>query len=165
VALAAPLAATPLGEALRRELEAAGVAEVESLEPPADQTPDRHRLRGLDILVVGADRAGVTWIERFAAAAAGRKLPPEVWALAASSGRASEGARETFRFWKDPRVIYRHIAVSDRALWDEGAARAASRRTLRGVRRGFNLVPAGGLARGFAAYRSLCAQTLAGARS
>jgi hypothetical protein len=153
-ALTASWAATPLGAALRSELAAAGVARIETLEEPgapAEEIAVRDRLRALDVLVVGADGEGAAWIERFAAAASGRKLPPEAWAVAASPGPPSGGARATRRFWKDPRVIYRHLVVSERALGEEGVARAAARRAVRGVRRGFHLVPAGGLVRALAA--------------
>jgi hypothetical protein len=104
---------------------------------------DHEGLRDLDILVVRGD-AGES-VGRFAKETVARRLPPEVWAVAPR-------AATTTRYWRDPRVLYRHLDVPAEARRDPAAARTAARRTLSGVRRGFNWVPAAGWVRGFVHY-------------
>ena len=154
---------TAFTRALVDGAKARGAVEVDALVPPAPESVDPHlvgRLRELDILVVEASGAGedaAAWIERFAEAAAGRKRPPEVWTICMPSDAGVPApVPATRRYWASSRVIYRHVDLSGSARLGEAAARGAARRALRGIRRGFNYVPAGGIARavtGFLRFR------------
>jgi monoglucosyldiacylglycerol epimerase len=146
--------------ALVEELAARGVTEIAACELPTDVEASQHlvaSLRVLDILVLDAYALGggaVAWIECFARAAAGRKLPPEVWVLSletaaaesAVQGRAS--IQSTYQYWTDARMIYRYIDLPECILRDAVAARRAAHRTMRLIRRGCHYIPARGFGAG-----------------
>jgi hypothetical protein len=131
-------AETDFGRALAAELARSGAGRV-----VAYATPDDPALREADILIL-ADGAPaeaaerVAWVERFAELAAGRRLPPEVWVAAPRDGGAFEGHAR--RYYDDPRLIYRHLALPGVAGSPARSA-ALARRALFLVRKGFNYVP------------------------
>jgi hypothetical protein len=134
---------TDFGRALAAELERSGAGRV-----AAAATPDDPALREADILILadgapaeGAER--IAWVERFAALAAGRRLPPEVWVAAPRGGGAFE--RHARRYYDDPRLIYRHLVLPGVAGSPARSA-ALAQRALALVRRGFNYVPCSGAA-------------------
>jgi hypothetical protein len=106
---------TPLGRALAAALEREGAI-------LADGAPD--------VLVIADPRLDrVALVESYVDATRARQLPPEVWAVQLDA--CDPGARH---YYRDVRLIYRALVVPD------GDVRAE--RLLRGVRRGFNFVPA-----------------------
>jgi hypothetical protein len=126
--------ATPFGAALHGALAERGLAKLTAYgaglpggRPDLTSQPD--------VLVLAHEAPGEEYaraIEAFCDSARERRLPPEVWAL----GSAPDFLPHARRFFRDPRVIYRHIAPSPGAT----PARRA-RIALDHIRRGFNLVP------------------------
>lgn len=125
-------AATPLGRALRVELERAGAGRVEAVTAPEDAAR-----ADLDVLVL-CDPAlpEPAWVEAFVAATRDRLLPPEVWAVHTRPDDAT--ARH---YTRDVRVSHRTLFVPDAAALDAAGARRAVRRLVSWVRRGAHFVP------------------------
>jgi hypothetical protein len=146
--------------ALVEELTARGVAEIAAFKLPTDAESSQRlvtNLRALDILILDAYALGggaVAWIECFARAAAGRKLPPEVWVLsletsaAASAGQCGISIQSTYHYWTDTRMVYRYIDLPEGVLWDAVATRRAAHRTMRSIRRGCHYIPTRGFGAG-----------------
>ena len=151
---------SPFGAAVRALLERAGVAKVVELESTANETARAQlaeQLVDIDILVLAdpepfdACAERVAWIERFKEAAAGRKLPPEVWALARErdatsplspdSTEEAAFARHARHYYSSGRVIYRHIVVPEKAAPGAPDPTTSARRALFWIRRGFHYVP------------------------
>lgn len=137
-------AAMPLGRALRERLaQRAGSLRCSDGAPPAALAAE---LAQLDVLVLAHEPADdhARWIEDFCRAAAGRKLPPEVWALAPHADAANRAARADAgaatrvarRYFTDPRVVFRLLALDARERDPEASAALALRR----IERGFHFV-------------------------
>lgn len=110
---------TALGGALASSLTAIGAVRV-------DASPD--------VLLIAdprLDRIALT--ESFIDATRGRQMPPEVWAV-----QRDPRDRVARHYYRDVRVVYRALVVPE----DGADADDRARRLLRGVRRGFNFVPA-----------------------
>jgi hypothetical protein len=136
-------------------LRGAGAAEVTVVATAGGL--DAEALSVVDILVLCPEEAELTpeaWvpaIERFKAAARGRRFPVEVWAVAgeaellggARAGVARVFARNARRYYSDEQIYYRHVVVSEAALAAVGPkSRATARWVWFFVRRGFRYVPA-----------------------
>jgi hypothetical protein len=124
-------ASTPLGRALRSELEGAGAACLLEVHDAAEVA-----FRRLDVLVICDPAADeVALVEALANATHGRQLPPEVWAVHERPDDPT--ARHYFR---DVRISYRTLIAPKPPLDTEAASRAA-RTALFLVRRGLHCVP------------------------
>ena len=129
---------TAFGAALRLELGRAGAARIDDVAIPSEAAR-----RDLDVLVLcDANAPRVDFVEAFVAATRERRLPPEVWAVAAGAGDAA--ARHYVR---DVRVSYRAIVAPEDGTLDGLAARTC----MFWIRRGLHFVPA---TRGPRAWRS-----------
>lgn len=106
----------------------------EECHPDAPPPALEARLAAVDVLVLAHAPADFErWVEAFCAATAGRKLPPEVWVLDPGPGRRGRA----WRYLRDPRVIYRHLA-----LVESTPPGRAARTVLDFALRGFHFVPA-----------------------